>query len=87
MEKTQEHRPIYEIAAEINKIWSRQGRGVNYAAKPYLDCMQGLNKVSDTYGYDTGKSIVLYFLSNASSFRGADAKRLKAELRALPGMR
>lgn len=29
------------------------------------------------------KTIVVYFLSNASSFRGPDAKRIKAELKSL----
>jgi mitochondrial fission protein ELM1 len=31
----------------------------------------------------SAKSIVLYFLSNASSFRGPEAKRIKAELKGM----
>jgi len=72
-------RPLYEIAAEIRHDWLK----VNYAAKPYLDAMATLESASDSYGYDTAKSIVLYFLSNASSWRGETAKRIKAELKGL----
>ena len=72
-------RPIYEIAREIRKYWEN----VNYAAKPYLEAMLSLDSVHDKYGYDSGKSVVLYFLSNASGFRGEHAKRIKAELKAL----
>jgi hypothetical protein len=69
-------RPLYEIAEEIRKDW----KPVNYAAKPYLEAMYSLNKITDNYIMDTGKSIVAYFLCNASSWRGDVAKRVKAEL-------
>ena len=74
-----ETRPIYTIAAEIRKTWPK----VNYAAKPYLDAMDSLNLISDPYLYDSGKSVVMYFLSNATSYRGEDARRIKAELKAM----
>ena len=76
-------RPLREIAAEIETVWGNQGKGVNYAARPYLDAMKYLGAVSDNYHADSGDSIVRYFLSNATSFKGEDAKRLKAELKAL----
>jgi hypothetical protein len=44
--------------------------------------MHGLYSVQDAYGYDSGKSVVLYFLGNAASFKGEAAKALKAELQA-----
>jgi hypothetical protein len=72
-------RPVYEIARDIRKAWAK----VNYAAVPYLDAMSSLSSPSDNYGADDGKSIVLYFLGNATSFRGDAAKALKAELKAL----
>ena len=72
-------RPLSAIAAEISRTWPN----VNYAAKPYLSAMRSLSSVSDTYGYDDGRGIVLYFLSNAGSWRGDDARRIKAELKAL----
>ena len=72
-------RPIYEIAADIERAWAK----VNFAARPYLDAMKCLDKPSDMYGCDDAKGICLYFLSNATSFRGEDARALKAELKAL----
>lgn len=71
-------RPIYEIAREIRKDW---GSKVNFAAKPYLDAMMNLESINDNYYFDSAKSVVLYFLSNASTWRGETAKRIKAELR------
>ena len=72
-------RPLYEIAAEIDANWSK----VNYAAAPYLQAMAEIDKITDNYGAASAKSIVLYFLSNASTFRGEKAKELKNELKAL----
>ena len=76
-------RPIYQIAADIKTEWSKVGKGVNFAAKPYLDAMLTLDKITDHYMFDSADSIVRYFLCNASSFRGNRAKELKAELKAL----
>jgi hypothetical protein len=45
--------------------------------------MLELNSINDKYYEDSAKSVVLYFLSNAASFRGERAKALKAELKAL----
>ena len=74
-----ETRPIYEIARDIRANWPK----VNYAALPYLDAMRELNGIGDKYIYDTGESVVRYFLSNASAWRGPEAKRIKAELNAM----
>ena len=76
---TIEKRSIRAIALDIRKDWVK----VNYAAKPYLDAMLELNSINDKYYEDSAKSVILYFLSNASSFRGERAKVLKAELKAL----
>ena len=76
-------RPIYQIAADIKTEWSKVGKGVNFAAKPYLDAMLTLDKITDHYMFDSADSIVRYFLCNASSFKGVRAKELKAELKAL----
>ena len=69
-------RPLYEIARDIRTNWPK----VNYAAAPYLAAMRDLNAISDKYIYDTGASVVRYFLANASSWRGPEAKRIKLEL-------
>ena len=73
------HRPLSVIASEIRKDWAK----VYFGAAPYLDAMQSLNKITDKYIYDSGKSIVLYFLANAGSWKGETAKRIKAELKAM----
>ena len=72
-------RPLYEIAREIRKDW----KNVSYYAAPYLQAMSCLETINDSYGYDSGRSIVAYFLANAGSWRGEVAKRIKAELKAL----
>ncbi len=55
-------------------------RGVNYAAKPYLDALRSMDKIGDNYGQDSGHEIVARFLGNATSWRGPVAKAVKAEL-------
>ena len=72
-------RPLSTIARDIRRAWPR----VNFAAAPYLDAMAALNSINDKYMYDDGRGIVRYFLANASTFRGDNAKALKAELKAL----
>jgi len=72
-------RPLYTIAREIRKDWTK----VSPYAAPYLAAMSALTSIEDNYGYDSGRSIVLYFLANASSWRGETAKRIKAELKAM----
>lgn len=74
---TSESRSLRTIATEITKEWNP----VNYAAKPYLLAMSALDKITDQYGMDSAYSIVQYFLSNASTWRGEAARRIKAELK------
>ena len=76
-------RPLYEIAREIRKTWTK----VSPYAEPYLEAMQSLDSINDNYYLDSGKSIVLYFLSNASTWRGEDARRIKAELKEMAGLK
>lgn len=73
------YRPLYKIAKDIRANW----RNVNFAAKPYLQAMDQLLKIEDAYGHDSGRDVVLYFLANAGSWRGDDARRVKAELNAM----
>lgn len=72
-------RPIYEIAAEIRRTWDKP----YFGARPYLDAMQDLEGITDKYYADDARGIVAYFLGNAKTWRGEDAKRIKAELREL----
>lgn len=81
---TMNQRSISDIANDIEVEWTRSSKnGVNYAARPYLDAMHSLRNINDMYMLDTAQSVVLYFLSNANSFRGEAAKELKKELKAL----
>ena len=72
-------RPLYIIAADIRGAWSKP----YFGAKPYLDAMASLHTITDNYGMDSADSIVRYFLANAGTWRGADARRVKAELKSM----
>jgi hypothetical protein len=72
-------RPIYTIANEIGLDW----KNPYFGAVPYLRAMHSLRNVTDAYGYDDGRSIIMYFLANANTWRGETARRVKAELKAL----
>ena len=74
-----EVRSLQTIANEIWTDWKK----INYGAEPYLNAMAPMQSVQDDYGYDSGKSIVLYFLANATTWRGETARRVKKELNAL----
>lgn len=71
-------RPIHVIASDIRRAWPKP----YFGAVPYLGAMFGLDTCRDRYGEDSGTSIVAYFLSNAHGFKGAEARALKAELKA-----
>lgn len=72
-------RPLHVIARDIQRDWTKP----NYAAVPYLDAMRALDSISDRYYYDSADSVVRYFLSNATSWRGDKAREIKAELKAM----
>lgn len=74
-----EVRPLSTIAQEIRKDWKKP----YFGAVPYLNAMSTMNKITDNYYFDSGKSIVLYFLANAGTWRGDVAKRIKVELKAM----
>ncbi len=72
-------RSLRVIAMEISADW----KPVNYAAEPYLAAMFDLDKITDTYICDSAKSVVLYFLCNAGTWKGDTARRVKAELKGM----
>ena len=72
-------RPLSTIAREIRATWPK----VYFGAVPYLQAMAQLDTVNDNYGLDDARSIVNYFLANAGTWRGDDARRIKAELKAM----
>jgi len=72
-----ENMTLQQIASLIGGSW----RPVNYGAKPYLDAMYQLDDIKQNYGADSGISVVLYFLSNAQTWRGPVARQVKKELK------
>lgn len=72
-------RPLYTIAQEIAKDWQRP----YFGAVPYVKALGELESINDTYGCDTASSVVAYFLSNAATWRGEVARRIKKELKAM----
>lgn len=74
-------RTFRQIALDIKSTWLN----VYFGAVPYLEAMLELN-TSDPeakYYLESAGDIVRYFLANAQTFRGADARKLKAELKEL----
>ena len=66
------NRSLSKIAYEIQQAWPNP----YFGARPYIQAMKALNSIEDSYYYDSGRSIVLYFLSNAQTWRGPDAKQI-----------
>ena len=76
-------RPLHKIAAEIKSDWKK----VNFAAKPYLDAMLTLNTPNDKYFFDSADMVVRHFLCNSGTWKGETARRVKAELRKMVGLK
>lgn len=74
-------RTFQQIARDIKSVWLN----VYFGAVPYLEAMLTLDTSdpNDMYLYDTAGDIARYFLANAQTFRGADANKLKAELKSM----
>lgn len=72
-------RPLHKIADEIMRKWVRPpGPAIGY-----INAMTHLATMEDRYGREDAEGIVLRFLNEASGWRGEDARRIKAELRAM----
>lgn len=72
-------RTFSEVAREIRAKWSKP----YFGAVPYLDTLEQVHTSDKNAPYmvEQVKDIVLYLLCNMATFRGADARRLKAELK------
>lgn len=84
-------RSLQVIAREIGNDWGDKltklgpetGFGpAQHPARPYWSAMMYLDTLDDAYYSDTATSVVRYFLSNASQWRGETAQRVKLELKA-----
>lgn len=72
-------RPLHTIAREIRTAWPRP----YFGAVPYMQAMSAMSDLHSMYGADSADSIVRYFLANAGTWRGPDARRIKTELNAM----
>lgn len=78
-------RSLRVIAAEIRQDFGPAKS--YYCAKPYVDAMAQLDKITDNYYADTAYEVVQRFLCNAGTWRGEVARRVKKELTQLAGSR
>jgi hypothetical protein len=75
-------RSLSTIAGEImGSPWYRSNASIY--ARDYIQAMQLLNKITDQYFADSAESVVRYALSNMSTWRGDQARAIKAELKDL----
>lgn len=75
-------RLLCTIASEISRDW----KPMSVHARPYVEAMSELETIDQQYYCDSAKSIVLYFLANATYWKGPTARRVKLELRKMAGV-
>lgn len=71
------HRSPAEIMADLRTHWAKP----YFGAVPYIEALECLTSWSDNYVCDSARSLGAYLLGNMSTFKGDDARRLKAELK------
>jgi len=64
---------VSEIAHAIAKDW----QNISPYAADYLNAMKTITDIEGNYIHDSAKSVVLYFLANAGSYRGENARAYK----------
>ena len=73
------HRLIMEIARDIKKAWPKP----YFGAVPYINAMACMTTADKLYGEERCRDVLNYFLANANTFRGEEARKLKQELKDL----
>jgi hypothetical protein len=71
------------IARDIKADWKKP----YFGAVPYLQAMSALEDINSDFGADSAKTIIVYFLANTGTWRGEKAKAIKAELKAIAGIK
>lgn len=76
-------RTFSEIAKDIRNNW----QNISPAAEPYVKALAKINSSDKNAIYydEDAETQVLYFLSNAGTWRGSEAKRIKNELKSMIG--
>lgn len=82
MVKQTKKRPLYSIASDIKHNWPN----MSYAAAHYVSAMAELNDIGDKYYSGSAETVVRYFLSKATTWRGQEARRIKIELKTMLGI-
>jgi hypothetical protein len=70
-------RPLYQIALDIGATWQTPSPH----AKAYLKAMRYLVDINDSFAAGNARRIVRCFLLYSKDWQGADAERIKEELR------
>jgi hypothetical protein len=65
-----------QIAKDIRANWSQ----IYFGAIPYVQAMEEMTSWK-SYMFDSGSSIINYFLANASTWKGEKAREIKQELK------
>ena len=68
---------VKDIANLIASDW----KNISPYALDYLNAMKEINDIEGTYYADSCKSVVMYFLANAGTYRGEDARAYKTILK------
>ena len=71
-----QNKTITELAGVIAWDWPT----IPPSAKAYLAPMFSLYDITDNYYEDSGRSVILHFLTNASTWKGDVAREVKKEL-------
>lgn len=74
---------LAQLAALCKADWKKP----YFGAVPYLSALSQINSIDDRFLAEDAYSIVLYFISNASTWRGEIAKAVKAELKKRAGIK
>lgn len=75
------NRTFAEIGREIKTLWKKP----YFGAVPYIDALCQINSSNKDALYlsETAEDIVPYALANMQTWRGEDARRIKAELKSM----
>jgi len=73
---------LSDLSSMIRRDLRSQGKKIPFGAEPYLDALSSLSDANQSYGMDSGKSMIAYALSNLTSYKGPKARAIKAELKA-----
>jgi hypothetical protein len=68
---------VSDIAHAIAKDW----KNISPYAADYLNAMKDIKDIDSAYYSDSAKSVILYFLVNANTYRGENARAYKTLLK------